>query len=228
MDNNVINFYETKAMKKYNKTYHNPSFANTNISHPSRIAVIAPSGSGKTNWIINFLYRMPDTWAHVYVVHQIEESFYDMLREKLNDQITFFKGLKEVPQPKDLLKTNDQVLFIWDDVITEKNQKVIEDYYVYGRKCGGGITSVYLSQSYFKIPKTVRLQLSYVIILKLSSDRDLKLLLTDYSLGATKEQILEMYNISTKEKFNFMKISLQESNPNKKFSMNWTQYFTIS
>ena len=57
----------------------------------------------------------------------------------------------------------------------EKKQEVVSEYFIFGRKLG--ITSVYISQSYFKIPKTTRLQFSNLMLLKLSSMRDLNMVM---------------------------------------------------
>jgi hypothetical protein len=50
---NIQNFYESKEIKKYIKSYHNPKFADTQISVPSRLGVIAASGGGKTQFLLN-------------------------------------------------------------------------------------------------------------------------------------------------------------------------------
>ena len=57
----------------------------------------------------------------------------------------------------------------------------------------GGISLVYLTQSWYKVPKTVRLQASYVIIRKIQSTRDLNMLLKDTSLGMNSDELTELY-----------------------------------
>jgi hypothetical protein len=63
--------------------------------------------------------------------------------------------------------------------------------------------------------------------LKISGDRDLKLILSNYALGITQEKLLEIYKEATKEQLNFLKIDMRTGDENKKFSKNFTDFFTI-
>jgi hypothetical protein len=42
--------------------------------------------------------------------------------------------MSDLPEPKDLDLHDGMPLMIYDDAVTDKNQKKIEDYYIYGRK----------------------------------------------------------------------------------------------
>ena len=116
---------------------------------------------------------------------------------------------------------------VFDDQVNEKNQDIIKELMIRGRKIGKGLTMCYLSQSFFKIPKIVRLQFSHLILLKLSSNRDLNLILSDYSLGVNREELANIYKDATRDKFHFLKISIDEPDNNKKFSHNWTDFYSV-
>jgi hypothetical protein len=75
----------------------------------------------------------------------------------------------------------------------------------------------YLSQNSYGIPTLIRRQFNYVIILKLSGQKDMKQIIANYSLGLEPEEIVKLYKDATKEKFNFLKISTEERNDNKIF-----------
>ena len=62
----ILNFYAHKDMKKYITTYHNPRFADTQINIPARIGVIAASGGGKTQFLLNFISKTSDTFGHIW------------------------------------------------------------------------------------------------------------------------------------------------------------------
>ena len=111
--------------------------------------------------------------------------------------------------------------------MNEKNQDIIKELMIRGRKIGKGLTMCYLSQSFFKIPKIVRLQFSHLILLKLSSNRDLNLILSDYSLGVNRDQLAMIYKDATESKFHFLKIAVDEPDNNRKFSHNWTDFYCI-
>jgi DNA transposition AAA+ family ATPase len=56
-DNSMTNFYQHKDIKKYVTTYHNPNFKDTQISLVALIGCVAPSGTGKTQFILNYIAK---------------------------------------------------------------------------------------------------------------------------------------------------------------------------
>jgi hypothetical protein len=209
--------------------YHNPKFADTQIQIPARIGVVGPSSAGKSVWLLNYIAKSSDTFGHIVVLYKQSENLYEFLRDKIGSKnITFYTKLTDLPAPNDLNLGNKQILLIFDDQVAEKNQQKIEEYYIRGRKIGGGITMCYLSQNFYGIPTLIRRQFNYVIILKLSGQKDMKQIITNYSLGLEPEEIVKLYKDATKEKFNFLKISTEERNDNKIFSHNFTGFYKIN
>jgi hypothetical protein len=227
-DNSMINFYEHKDVKKLATKYHNPHFADTQIDIPARIGVIAPSGTGKTQWLLNYISKSYDTFDHIIVVYKASEPLYDFLRDKIGSKhITFYTLLSKLPAPNDLNMGNKQVLMVFDDCVAIKDQSKIEEYFLRGRKVGGGITMCYLSQNFFGIPTLIRRQFNYVVILKLSGAKDMKQIIANYSLGLDPDEIVKLYKDATREKFNFLKISVDERNDNKMYSHNFTDFYNV-
>jgi hypothetical protein len=225
----MVNYYEHKDIEKYVTSYHNPKFKDTQIDIPARIGVIAPSGSGKTQWLLNFVAKSSETFGHIIVVYKSSEPLYEFLRDKIGSKnITFYTKLTDLPNPNDLNMGKKQILLIFDDQVAEKNQQKIEEYFLRGRKVGGGISMCYLSQNFFQIPTLIRRQFNYVIILKLSGTKDMKAIIQNYSLGLDANEIVKLYKDATKEKFNFLKIAVEERDDNKRFSHNFTDFYKIS
>ena len=56
---------------------------------------------------------------------------------------------------------NTSKLIIFDDLVFEgrQTQEQIEQYFIRGRKAGWSM--IYISQSYFGIPKTIRINVQY-------------------------------------------------------------------
>jgi hypothetical protein len=165
----VINFYELPEIKKNMTTVDNPGFDLTQIKLPCRMVVVALSGGGKTNFVMNFIKYTcvkQGTFSHIHVYHKIDEELYTHLSEKCGDRITFYKRLSDLPAAKDL-KSNGHQLVIFDDCVADKNQEKISEYFLYGRKINNnlGCSCIYISQRYFGIPTTVRAQLNYMILL---------------------------------------------------------------
>jgi hypothetical protein len=228
-DNSMTNFYQHKDIKKYITKYHNPHFEDTQMSIPARIGVIAPSGTGKTQWLLNFISKSTDTFGKIIVVLKAMEPLYEFLRDKIGSKnVDFYTKLTELPAPNDLNLGNKQVLLVFDDQVAEKNQQKIEEYFLRGRKVAGGITCIYLSQNFFGIPTLIRRQFNYVVILKLSGAKDMKQIIQNYSLGLDANEVVKLYKDATKELFHFMKISVEERNENKRFSHNFTGFYKIS
>jgi hypothetical protein len=49
-----------------------------------------------------------------------------------------------------------------------------------------------------------------MVILRLSGNREINLILSEFGLGLTKEQLLEMYKYATKEKFSALVIDMED------------------
>ena len=218
--NDMINFYNNKGMKEFLTEYHNPCYEQHQLKIPFRISVVASSGSGKTQWLMNLISRCNDTFGHIYVCYRTAEPLYQFLEKSIGaDKITFFTSLSKFIQPSDIPK-DKQILLVFDDVVnySEKEQGIIAEYFIRGRKIGKGISMAYLSQSYFRIPKIIRLQTNYLILLKLGSKRDLSLILADYGLGVDKKELMAIYKDATQIPFDFLKVATDERQDSKRFS----------
>ena len=228
--NDIINFYELEEVKKLNNKYENPNYDLVGISHPSRVLIVSGSGGGKTNALLNFILQTGQgrgTFGNITVVHKMDEPLYTFLKDKLGDQITFIKHLHDLPEPDKIENQDKQQLLIFDDMVAEKNQKKIEEYMLRGRKIGRGITIIYISQKYHKVPIFIRANINYLILLKISGQLDLSRILSDYTLSVNLEDFKEIYKDATKKKLDFLKIDIDESDPNKKISKNWIDYYQI-
>ena len=228
IDNSMKNFYELTQVKKLMTKSHNPHFDKTGIELPCRIGLIGGSGTGKSSWVMNFLARTTDTWKHIHVIYKCPEPLYEFLEKQLKGKnITFYTSQSKLPPINDLEIKGENVLVIFDDCVTDSDlqHQGCKELMIRGRK--KGISTLYLSQSYYKVPKIIRLQLGYLIIFKLSSSKDLNMILSECSLGVEKNEIQAMYRNATKEMFNFLKINLGISDTSKKFSHNWVGYYNV-
>jgi hypothetical protein len=234
-NNDMINFYELPAMKKKQKNkLVNKHYDKTHVNLPCRIAVIGGTGSGKSNCLMNFIARTPDTFTKIIICHKLDEDLYDFLKESVDDEdmIQFYKGLDELPRFNELgLTDKDKVLLIFDDIVNEPEKKqkdIIGQYFLLGRKVGSGISMFYLSQMYFAIPKFIREQLSHLFLIKIQDSRDIPKIIKYNSVGIQDtEVLLHMYKTATEKQFNFLKIDFKSNDINKKFSVNFLEYFNF-
>jgi energy-coupling factor transporter ATP-binding protein EcfA2 len=207
--------------------YHNPCYSDHGINIPARILVIGSSGSGKSTLALEIIRRMQDTFSLIVLcVKCADEPLYNYLRSKIKPESiqVFENGV--IPPIREYADYDGQILFIFDDLVNERRQEPIIEYYIRGRKAAKGITMMYLSQTYYGIPKTIRLQANYVFVKKIQSIKDLNMMMRDYSLNLSKEELLQLYQYCTDAISNFMFIDL-ETTPEKRFRKNFQQVFDI-
>jgi len=218
----IVNWYE-KIPKEMLDNAENP---NLNIHHlkvPFRMCVVAPSGSGKTNFLVNLIHLFSQgtkgTFGDITIItRNKDEPLYNFLTSKC-DQIQVKEGIHNLPL-LDKMDKKINHLVCFDDLVLAKDQSAIENYYIRARKLNCSV--IYLSQSYFKIPKIIRNNCSYMVILKLSGNREVNMILSEFGLGVSREQLLGMYEFDTKEKFSPLLIDLEED-PFKRFRKGFTQ-----
>ena len=121
-----------------------------------------------------------------------------------------------------------QNLIIFDDMVLEKDQHQIEQLFIRGRKLGDGVSLAYLSQSYFGIPRKIRLQLNYLVLRKVPSSRDIVAILKECSLSVTKDELMKLYNYAvTKSITSFLLIDFNVD-PEMQFRRNFDEILNIN
>lgn len=205
----------------------NPNLHLHNLKIPFRMCVVAPSGSGKTNFICNLLGLFsagPGTFHYITIVtRNKDEPLYKWL-ESLNERIKIVEGLENAPLLDKMDKDFNNIV-IFDDLVLEKNQTRIANYYIRARKLNCSVC--YLSQSYFGIPKIIRQNCTYLVLLKLSGERELKLILSEGGLGIDKDQLLRLYKEATAEKFSVLLIDY-EADESKRYRKGFTEFMSVS
>jgi type IV secretory pathway VirB4 component len=223
-----INWYE-KIPKKYLTESHNPHFKDHGIKVPFRMLIVGSSGSGKTQTLMTLLHKMPNTFEKVYIVTLNKaEPLYEYLHDKYGDEkagklVEIREIGKEGLPDLDKFNKEQQTLVVFDDLINQKNQAPMVDYFIRCRKKNASV--VYISQSYYAVPKMIRNNLTYIILKQVSSMRNLKLIMSEYGFGLTKKAVEKMYNEAT-ENYGFLLIDL-ENQEGKTFRKNFDSYFEI-
>ena len=80
---------------------------------------------------------------------------------------------------------------------------------------------------FLRIPKIIRLQTNYLILLQLGSKRGSNLILGEYGLGIEKDELMAIYKDATEVPFDFLKIATDERPDNRRFSKNWNCFYDI-
>ena len=74
---------------------------------------------------------------------------------------------------------------------------------------------VFITQSYFPVPKDVRLHSTHYFIMKINNKRELQNIAINHSADIYYKDFIKMYRECTKEPYNFLTIdtTLPSSNP---------------
>ena len=181
----MINFDE---YTNENRIRHNPNW--TYIpDNPYRILIIGGSGSGKTNVLLNLINTQPDI-DKIYLY--TKDPYEDKYQFSINKRESI--GLKHFIDPKASIEySNDmhnvyeninnynpdkenKILIVFDDMIADminnkKLNSVVTELFIRGRKLN--ISIIFITQSYFKVPKEVRLNTTHFFIMKIPNKREL-------------------------------------------------------
>ena len=223
----MINFDEYTNENKIN---HNPNWQYI-PDHPYRILIIGGSGSGKTNTLLNLINNQPDIDKIYLYAKDPYEDKYQFLTKK-RESI----GIKHFNDPKAFIEywndmhdvyqnINDynpdkenKILIVFDDMIADminnkKLNSIVTELFIRGRKLN--ISLVFITQSYFKIPKDVRLNTSHFFIAKIPNKRELQQIAINHSSDINTKDFANIYRKCTSEPYSFLvnDTTLPSNNP---------------
>ena len=161
--------------------------------HPYRMLIIGGSGSGKTNELLNPLKEQDSDnlidkiYLYAKDLNELKSQFLMKKREDV--------GIKHLNDPKAFIECsqymddvcnnindynpnrNIKTLIVFDDMIADimtnkKSQAIIEELFVRCRKLN--ISLVLITQSYFSVPKEVRLNSTHYLITNIHNKRELR------------------------------------------------------
>ena len=102
-----------------------------------------------------------------------------------------------------------KILIVFDDMIADimtnkKLQSIIKELFIRCRKIN--ISPVFITQSYFSVPKDVRLNLTHYFIMKINNKGELQNIAINHSVDIDYKDFIKMYRECTKEPYNFLTI----------------------
>ena len=165
-----------------NKIEHNKNWPYI-PDHPYRILIVGGSGSGKTNVLLNLIENEPDIdKIYLYAKDPYDEKYQYL--SKIHEKV----GIDNHSDPRAYIEySNDmddvyininyynpdkenKILMVLDDMIADminnkKLNSIVTELFIRGRKLN--ISLVFITQSYFKVPKNVRLNTTHFFITKI-------------------------------------------------------------
>ncbi len=184
--------------KEIDNSYPNEDYMKMEL--PIRALISAPSGVGKTSTLRCIMDGI-GIWDKIVIwAKDLEEPLYKDLIEKCRKAevkhkcqiITAITDAKDLPSVDSFDKMEHNLL-ICDDLITEdkKSLALLDPYFVRGRK--KEISMFFLTQGFFNVPKLIRKNINYMIIMKMKNTKDLGRILTEFSMDLNPLEMKSLY-----------------------------------
>ena len=121
--------------------------------------------------------------------------------EYSNDMQYVYKNIDEYNIDKER-----KILIVFDDMIADminnkKLNSIVTELFIRGRKLN--ISLVFITQSYFKVPKDVRLNTTHFFITKIPNKRELQQIALNHSSDITTKDLI-IYKKYTDEPYSFL------------------------
>lgn len=175
--------------------------------HPFRCIIVGSSSSGKTSGALNIIHN--SVFHHIYLYCKTAEDKYEWLvdeqlkKEKelrgqgINEKLVTYSNNIDDVVDVDSLDETKQNLVIFDDFCLEANKvqrEKISDFFIRSRKFNCSV--LYISQSFFSIPKIIRLNSNYCALHAINDKRELKTIHNIYLSDIPFNEFNEKYNMA--------------------------------
>ena len=190
--------------------------------HPYRVLIVGGSGSEKTNTLLHLINEQ-DVIDKIYLyVKDLNEPKYEFLIanrknagikhcNNLNAFIEYSNAMDDVYKNIDNYNPSRKrkVLIVFDDMIADimtnkRFQAIIKELFIRCRKLN--ISLAFITQSYFSVPKDVRLNSTHYFIMKINHRKELQNIAIDHSADIDYKDFMKIYRECTKEPFTFLTI----------------------
>ena len=176
--------------------------------HPYRILIVGGSGSGKTNALLNLINNQSDIdKIYLYAKDPYEKKYQYLInkREKVglnhfNDPKAFMEYSNDM---QDVYKNIEdynpikqrKILIVFDDMIADM---------INNNKLNPIVTEFFITRSYFKVPKDVRLNSTHFFIMKIPNKRELQQIALNHSSDIDFKDFMNIYKKYTAESYSFL------------------------
>ena len=185
--------------------------------NPYRILIIDGSGSRKTKALLNLINNQLDIdKIYLYAKDPYEAKYQYLINKREKVGLDYFDEPKAFIEysndMQDVYKNIDdynfrkksKVLIVFDDIIADminnnKLNPIVTELFIRGRK--PNISIVFITQSYFKVPKDVRLN---SFIMKIPNKRELQQIALNHSSDIDFKYFIKIYKKYTKEPYSFL------------------------
>ena len=184
--------------------------------------IIGGSGCRKINSLLNLISQQYDIdKIYLYAKDWSEPKYEYLIRNRenaginhLNDSEVFIEysnTMNDVYENINNYNPNRKrkILIVFDDMIADimtnkKFQSIIKELFIRCRK--PNISLVFITQSYFSVPKDVRLNSTHYLVMKINKNRELQNIGINHSADIDYKDFTKIYRECTKELCSFLTI----------------------
>ena len=179
-----------------------------------RWLIVGESGSGKTCLLTNIIMKWldydclmmfsPTLYDDDNEYNGIIELLEEAVKDKdipLNEILVTGESIEDVPEVTDLSQ-NKRYCVVFDDFLTDKDQRIIEQYFSFGRHKGCAI--FYLTQDFHSVPKIIRRNCNTFSFFDMDREQFKRAL---KNIGVNNVKFIEsLYNKAISEDYGFFHI----------------------
>ena len=154
------------------------------------------------------MQRIPMKKKNQYLINKLEKvglnHFNDpkAFMEYSNDMQNVYKNIEDYNPIK-----KHKILIVFDDMIADmiNNNKlnlIVTELFIRGRKLN--ISIAFITQSYFKVPKDVRLNSTHFFIVKIPNKRELQEIALNHSSDIDFKDFMNIYKKCTAKPYSFL------------------------
>ena len=174
----------------------------------------------KKNALLNLVSNQPDIdKIYLYAKDPYKAKYQYLINKREKVGLNHYDDLKAFIEysnyMQDVYKNIDEyntdkerkILIVFDDMIADminnkKLNSIVTELFIRGRKLN--ISLVFITQSYFKVPKDVRLNSTHFFIMKIPNKRELQQIALNHSSDINSKDLIKIYKKYTAEPYSFL------------------------
>ena len=178
------------------------------------------SVSGKTDALLNLIKKQPNIdKIYLYAKDPYEAKYQFLINKRESTGLKHFNDLKLFIEysndMQDVYKNNDEhnidkerkILIVFDDMIADminnkKLNSIVAELFIRGRKLN--ISLIFITQSYFKVLKDVRLNSTHFFIMKIPNKREFQEIALNHSSHISTKNFIKIYKKYPAEPYSFL------------------------
>ena len=210
-ENNGVVFKTVQELRSHNLKWHYIQ------DHPYKILIIGGSGSGKANALLNLINNKLDIHKiYLYAKDPYEPKYQFLINKRESTGLNHFNDAKAfIEYSSDMQNVSKnidhynadkerKILILFDnmtaDMINKKTlNSIVTELFIRGRKLN--ISIVFITQSYFKIPKDVNS--THFFVIKIPNKRDLQQIALNHSSDISAKDFIKIYKKYTAGPYSF-------------------------